>query len=130
MISAPARLVSWAAHLSARQNLFNLAEALGWAMTISTGFIPSNVWNGPILILWWIGLAVAALFTRVRRRIAFASTRDGAAAIYVVDANGGEVKRVSGRNLAADVASWSPDGTQLVFHGVQQRKGGLLGLFD
>jgi Tol biopolymer transport system component len=39
----------------------------------------------------------------------------------VANADGSNVKRVSGRNLTAAVGRWSPDGTQLVFNGVEQR---------
>lgn len=64
------------------------------------------------------------------QRIAFTSHRGGEAAIYVANADGSNVQRVSGRNVTAAVARWSPDGTQLVFNGAEQRAGGLLGLFD
>jgi Helix-turn-helix domain/WD40-like Beta Propeller Repeat len=47
-------------------------------------------------------------------RIAFDSDRDGIRGVYVADANGGRVRRVSGEGVGA-VPSWSPDGNRLAF---------------
>lgn len=47
-------------------------------------------------------------------RIAFDSDRDGERAVYVADANGRHVRRVSADGFAA-VPSWSPDGQTLAF---------------
>ena len=47
-------------------------------------------------------------------RIAFDSDREGARAVYVADAEGHNVRRVSGEGFAA-VPSWSPDGRTLAF---------------
>jgi Tol biopolymer transport system component len=46
--------------------------------------------------------------------IAFDSDREGMRAVFVADANGHNVRRVSGEGFAA-VPSWSPDGAQLAF---------------
>jgi hypothetical protein len=46
--------------------------------------------------------------------IAFDSDRDGERGVYVADANGRGVRRVSGEGFAA-VPSWSPDGQRLAF---------------
>jgi Tol biopolymer transport system component len=48
------------------------------------------------------------------QRLAFDSDRDGERGIYVADANGQGVRRVSGPGFAA-VPSWSPDGRRLAF---------------
>jgi Tol biopolymer transport system component/DNA-binding winged helix-turn-helix (wHTH) protein len=49
------------------------------------------------------------------RSIAFASNRDGKYEIYVMDADGSNVKRLT-NNIADDVnAMWSPDGRKLLF---------------
>jgi hypothetical protein len=48
------------------------------------------------------------------KQIAFDSDRDGTRGIYVADANGQHVRRVSGDGYAA-VPSWSPDGATLAF---------------
>lgn len=45
-------------------------------------------------------------------RIAFDSDREGERAVYVADANGRNVRRISGEGYAA-VPSWSPDGRTL-----------------
>jgi hypothetical protein len=47
-------------------------------------------------------------------RIAFDSDRDGERAVYVADADGRHVRRISGEGFAA-VPSWSPDGQTLAF---------------
>ena len=47
-------------------------------------------------------------------RIAFDSDREGERAVYVADADGKNVRRVSGEGFAA-VPSWSPDGESLAF---------------
>lgn len=47
-------------------------------------------------------------------RIAFDSDRDGERGVYVANADGSSVRRVSGEGFAA-VPSWSPDGRALVF---------------
>lgn len=47
-------------------------------------------------------------------RIAFDSDRDGERGVYVADADGRNVKRVTGEGFAA-VPSWSPDGSSLAF---------------
>ena len=46
--------------------------------------------------------------------IAFDSDRDGERGVYVADASGRDVRRVSGEGFAA-VPSWSPDGKRLAF---------------
>jgi hypothetical protein len=47
-------------------------------------------------------------------RIAFDSDREGERAVYVADADGKHVRRVTGEGFAA-VPSWSPDGQSLAF---------------
>ena len=52
--------------------------------------------------------------------IAFDSDRDGERGVYVANADGGEVRRVSGDGFAA-VPSWSPDGKTLAFVRAEER---------
>ena len=47
-------------------------------------------------------------------RIAFDSDRDGERAVYVADADGKNVRRVSGEGFAA-IPSWAPDGQTLAY---------------
>lgn len=53
--------------------------------------------------------------------IAFDSDREGLRAVYVADAEGHHVRRVSGEGFAA-VPSWSPDGRQLAFVKAEEDK--------
>ena len=64
---------------------------------------------------------------RLHYRIAFTSWRDGCEAVYVATTDSSDVTRVSGNGLTASFASWSPDGTHLVLHGIPQHTDGLLG---
>ncbi len=48
------------------------------------------------------------------RMIAFDSDREGERAVYLADASGGDVRRVTGQGFAA-VPSWSPDGRRLAY---------------
>jgi len=48
------------------------------------------------------------------RMIAFDSDREGERAVYLADASGGDVRRVTGEGFAA-VPSWSPDGRRLAY---------------
>jgi TolB protein len=48
------------------------------------------------------------------RSIAFDSDRDGVRGVYVADADGSDVRRVSGAGYAA-VPTWSPDGGRLAY---------------
>ena len=51
------------------------------------------------------------------RRIAFASVRDGNSEIYVVNSDGGGLRRLT-RNAGPDLApAWSPDGRRIAFAG-------------
>lgn len=55
------------------------------------------------------------MFSRDGSRIAFSSNRDGKDEIYVMDADGSNVKRLT-NNLADDVnAAWSSDGRRILF---------------
>lgn len=47
-------------------------------------------------------------------QIAFDSDRDGERAVYVADASGRNVRRITGEGFAA-VPSWSPDGRQIAY---------------
>ena len=50
-------------------------------------------------------------------RIVFTSNRDGRAQIYSMDANGGNVIRLTDNGTNDDHPRWSPNGTKILFHG-------------
>ena len=54
-------------------------------------------------------------------RIAFDSDREGERAVFIADADGSNVRRVSGEGFAA-VPSWSPDGRMLAFVRAEPRR--------
>lgn len=58
----------------------------------------------------------------ISERIAFASARDGNADIYIVDVDGGNLKKLSKTFLGASSPTWSPDGSKIVF--ITSVKGG------
>jgi hypothetical protein len=61
-------------------------------------------------------------------RIAFDSDRDGPRGVYVADADGAHVRRVSGAGFAA-WPSWSPDGAALLFARAEPGDAGVWNLF-
>jgi Tol biopolymer transport system component/CubicO group peptidase (beta-lactamase class C family) len=67
-----------------------------------------NVTRGPVRDFAW---------SPDGRRIAFDSARDGNSEIYVVDSDGGGLRRLT-RNAGPDLApAWSPDGRRIAFAG-------------
>lgn len=58
-------------------------------------------------------------------KIAFESWRDGARAVYVMNANGGQLRRLSADNGASEYApEWLPDSQQLIFRSIYRPFGG------
>jgi Tol biopolymer transport system component len=56
-------------------------------------------------------------------RIAFTSTREGTYHIYTMNADGGNVQRLTANDpdlLSEDHAAWSPDGTRIAFVGITE----------
>ena len=65
---------------------------------------------------------------RTARQVAFDSDRDGERGVYVADANGRGVRRVSGDGYAA-VPTWAPDGGRLAFLRAEPGRPGVWNLW-
>src|SRR2546421_558650 len=65
------------------------------------------------------GESTQALGSKANGKIAFASTRDGAWGIYVMNADGSNAQNLPGLQLVAGVGgpAWSPDGTKIACPG-------------
>lgn len=55
-------------------------------------------------------------WSRNGERIAFMSTRDGEAQIYIIQSDGTLLRRLTHDNKPADHPRWSPDGNELIVH--------------
>lgn len=77
------------------------------------GSNPANVTNDP-------SFDADASWSPDGKRILFTSNRNGAFRLFVMDADGANVRQISDFDLAGWVyPSWSPDGAQVLFGGIQ-----------
>ena len=75
-------------------------------------------------ILLWVLVMGVALFmadVRVGAQIAFTSYRDGNAEIYVMDADGGNLRNLTNNPVYDSGPSWSPDGERIAFASSRNR---------
>src|SRR5690349_12753730 len=57
--------------------------------------------------------------------IAFESTRDGSYAVYTVNADGSNLKKLSPDGFDGGQPTWSPDGARIVFSSTRDKRGNL-----
>ena len=98
-------------------------EAIGWAVDND---ITSGVGKGRFdldgtvtraQITTFLHRTVSALQgTGGREQIVFSSDRQGDSEIFVMNADGTNVRQLTNDNARDRYASWSPDGTQIAFH--------------
>ncbi len=74
-----------------------------------------------MMVRWQGEDSAAEPQTIARGRIAFVSERNGNPEIYVMDATGGSVRRLTRNNARDDSPVWSPDGRMIAF--VSERDG-------
>ena len=80
---------------------------LGFALAVTAAALAAGVVLGP-------GPAESA-FPGANGKIAFTSDRDGNPEIYVMNADGSGVTRLTNNPAADDEPAWSPDGTKIAF---------------
>ena len=59
------------------------------------------------------------------KRIAFQSNREGNSEIYVIDADGTNLKRLTNNNVDDEYPTWSPDGNFIAFHSKRENRLGI-----
>ena len=74
-----------------------------------------NLTHFLLAIVAVLGLTPLMVCVDAQARIAFSSNRDGDAEIYVIDADGGNLQRLTNNPLNDRDPSWSPDGERIVF---------------
>ena len=62
-----------------------------------------------------LGLMLLMVCVEAKARIAFASDREGNYEIYVMTADGGDLRRLTNNRATDHSPSWSPDGKRIVF---------------
>ena len=66
---------------------------------------------------------VSPVWSPTGKRILFASNRDGGRDLYLMDADGKNVKRIFGKSADRRHPTWSPDGKQIAYTRREQGKG-------
>ena len=95
------------------------------AYTVTTSDLPrgkrtTQIWllelaSGQTRQLTWSDASTAPIFSPDGRSLAFVSTRDGDANLYLLSLDGGEAKPLTHISTGVSDPVWSPDGKRIAF---------------
>lgn len=92
-----------------------IGAVVGWKWRRPRTALPEVDEFAPVRLTHHIARDLNPSYSPDGKRIAFNSNRDGLPAIYVMNPDGSDVRKISGDSLHCFVPSWSADGTKAHF---------------